>query len=506
MRSPAPRHPGPAWYSAKGLLFRCGALALVLVPLALIEAGLQVFDCGRMTETEDPYIGFTAIHPLFERNAQTNRYEIARSRLDLFHPDSFAVQKDPREFRIFCLGGSTVQGSPYTIETSFTTWLELSLQVADPSRRWEVINCGGLSYASYRLVPILQEVLTYQADLIIVYVGQNEFLEDRSYAHVKATPRCLAWAHTWLARLRTYNLTRSAWMRLWAMRPGARGVAVRSSRTFMPAEVDAWLDNPGGLDAYHRDDAWRHAAIEHYQYNLQRMVDLARRARVPIVLCNPVTNLKDCPPFKIEARADLTSADRRRFEELWNRARTLKDSQATERIECLRQALAIDDRHAGAHFLLGHSLLSAGYVAEAKQAFVRAKDEDICPLRILEPMYPVLANVARTNGVPLVDVRALIESRTPDGIPGNEWLMDHVHPTISGHQLIAAALIAELERMGLVHPRPGWERTRESAYRNHLAHLETPYFVRAKERLDGQRKWTEGRARKQSRPAKKAGA
>ena len=86
----------------------------------------------------------------------------------------------------YCLGGSTVQGRPYAIETSFTTWLELNLRTADPRYQWEVVNCGGVSYASYRLVPILRELLAYEPDLFIICTGHNEFLEDRTYASVKA--------------------------------------------------------------------------------------------------------------------------------------------------------------------------------------------------------------------------------------------------------------------------------------------------------------------------------
>ena len=80
-------------------------------------------------------------------------------------------------------------GRPYTVETAFSSWLQLFLQYADPSKKWEVVNCGGVSYASYRLVPILEEVLeNYTPDLVILYTGQNEFLEDRTYAHLKNLP------------------------------------------------------------------------------------------------------------------------------------------------------------------------------------------------------------------------------------------------------------------------------------------------------------------------------
>ena len=115
------------------------------------------------------------------------------ARQGFFRPESFASHKGSREFRIFCIGESTVQGNPWGIETAFSTWLELSLRAADPSREWQVVNAGGISYASYRLSPIVAEVLQYQPDLLILCVGQNEFLEDRTYAPLRdAQP---GWRH-----------------------------------------------------------------------------------------------------------------------------------------------------------------------------------------------------------------------------------------------------------------------------------------------------------------------
>lgn len=480
--------------TAKGLLFRAGAISLALLPFAMAEVALRVLDRGRVSEQHDPFVGFTAIHPLFVRNAAGDRYETSPSRRTLFYPDSFAAEKAPHEYRIFCLGGSTVQGSPYSIETSFTTWLELSLQAADPDRSWEVVNCGGLSYASYRLVPILQEVLTREADLIVLYTGHNEFLEDRTYTRVKRAPRWLVSAHARCSQLRTYNACRAVWLRAILRSGGAR--TLRS----LPADVDAWLDYPDGLQAYHRDDDWRNAAMEHYRYNLERMVHLAANADVPLVICNPVSNLKDCPPFKFE-NVPLSAADQRRFDALWEQAKELPETRDDERVELLTQALALDDRHAAAHFLLGHCYLRENQPAAAKAAILRAKEEDICPLRMLEPMHEALADMADAYSVPVVDVRRFVEQKTPDGIPGAEWLIDHVHPTISGHQAIAELLMERLIHMGIVRPRAAWESYRQEAYRDHLATLDAPYFARGKERLEGQRLWTEGHARRLHRPA-----
>src|SRR3954464_5331092 len=178
----------PFW---KGLLFRAVAIGLGLLPLVACELTLRALGTGKPTEFNDPFVGFSDIHPLFVLNEQTGHYEIPKSRQSHFQPDGFSAEKSPDEFRIFVLGGSTVQGRPWSIETSFTTWLELNLNASDRAHRYDVVNCGGVSYATYRLIPILQEVLNYQPDLIVFCEGHNEFLEDRSYAPLKAQGKVL---------------------------------------------------------------------------------------------------------------------------------------------------------------------------------------------------------------------------------------------------------------------------------------------------------------------------
>ncbi len=40
----------------------------------------------------------------------------------------------------------------------------------------------------YAQLPILREVLNYDPDLIVVYCGQNEFLEERTYGQLRDVP------------------------------------------------------------------------------------------------------------------------------------------------------------------------------------------------------------------------------------------------------------------------------------------------------------------------------
>jgi hypothetical protein len=113
---------------------------------------------------------------------------------------------------------------------------------------------------------------------------------------------------------------------------------------------------------------------------------------------------------------------------------------------------------------------------------------------MLESMHATLSNLAAQTGTPLVDVRAKFEEATADGILGDELLLDHVHPNIRGHQLIAEALVSEMVRLGFVTLPSDWQQRRRALFQDHLATLDTPYYARGKERLEGLRKWTQGRA------------
>jgi lysophospholipase L1-like esterase len=468
----------------KRLLFRAAAVMLGLLPLVACELMLRGLGWGQIQDSNDPFVGFSDIHPLFVLNEEIGRYEIPKSRQTHFQPESFAAQKRTSEYRIFILGGSTVQGRPWSIESSFTTWLELHLNAADPTRTYEVVNCGGVSYATYRLAPILEEVLRYQPDLIIFCEGHNEFLEDRSYEPLRVQPAAITWAIRQVSQLHTYNLLRES--------------ILHAGRSVQPAivlgpEVDARLDWKGGMAEYHRDPTWQADVINHFRASLQRIVRIAASANVPLILVSPVSNLQFAP-FKSEHRANITPAQRDEFDSLLKQASELYATNLGQATELLRRATAIDDQFAQIHYELGNCLLEQGQPAAAREELIKAKEFDICPLRMLEPMKQIIYDVARSTQTPLVDADALIAASSRSGFPDRQWLVDHVHPSMSGHQLIADALADKMEELKLVHRQPQWQGKRETAYREHLASLDHVYFQRGKDRLRSEQGWAHGLA------------
>jgi hypothetical protein len=82
--------------------------------------------------------------------------------------------------------------------------LQVALEKADPSRNWKVVNCGGVSYASYRLLPVMRECMEYEPDLYIFCEGHNQFLESISFENVRESATMTAPALSVLNQLRSF--------------------------------------------------------------------------------------------------------------------------------------------------------------------------------------------------------------------------------------------------------------------------------------------------------------
>jgi tetratricopeptide (TPR) repeat protein len=314
-------------------------------------------------------------------------------------------------------------------------------------------------------------------------------LEDRSYAPIKAQPWAVAWSQRQASRLRTYNLLREGVLRAGVGSESSAG----SQRPVLAPEVDARLDWKTGMTEYHRDPQWHNDVIAHFDFNLRRIVRIADAADVPLIFVGPVSNLQ-FEPFKSEHRADLTSEEKLEFELLMQQASGLYGSDLNRALSLLERAAQIDDQYAQLHFEIGNCLLELGMNSDAQAALIKAKELDVCPLRMLEPMKTIIHDVAKQTNTPLVDADELIAAHSRSGFPDRQWLVDHVHPSMSGHQLIADALADKMAELKLVNRQPDWAVARDKAYRDHLATLDHVYFQRGKDRLRSEQGWAHGLA------------
>ncbi len=465
--------------------FRAATVLAALVPFVVLELALRAFQFPEVSLRADPLVDLHALRPLFTPSADGQRLEIGAERRNWFDHDAFSKVKPQNGLRVFALGGSTVQGEPYHKESSFPTFLKLYLATAMPDRTIEVVNCGGLSYASYRVSAILDEVLNYEPDLIIVYCGHNEFLEQRTYANWHRIP--LPIAHC-IDHLSDLQLVRAGRYLL-------HGDAPVGSATTLSREVDTQLDHEEGYSSYHRDVAWRSAVLAHYQATMRRMIEKTRAANVPLIVCIPVSNLRDTPPFKVEPSPELPPSAKNCFDELWNAIQSDSIS-STDRASLCREALSLDPHHAGAAFILGRTLLEQNEIEAARRHLQIACDWDVCPLRMPSEIRDYLQNLVQETNTPSVDATELFSSLSRNGIVGNDWLVDHVHPSIPGHQRLGEALYSVAATILKIHRPSDFDERIETAIKAHYASLDETYYQHGLQRLEGLQKWATGRAKK----------
>ena len=75
-------------------------------------------------------------------------------------------------------------------------------------------------------------------------------------------------------------------------------------------------------------------------------------------------------------------------------------------------------------------------------------------------MQETLAEVSRETGTPLVDFDDLVEQRllVEQGhrVPGEEYFLDHVHPTTEGNRMLAIRLVEAMSELGILQPVDTW--------------------------------------------------
>lgn len=433
----------------KKLLF---AVCTVCGFFVLLECVFALFGIAPVTHERDPYVGFSASFPLMEEHVDEDGHVIMRTaenKLDLFNDQSFSQQKPADTLRVFCLGGSTTYGRPYHDPTSFAGWLRSYLPAASPDQPVEVINAGGVSYASYRVAAVMREMLQYEPDLFIIYSGHNEFLERRTYAGTFEESPLQRRVTSILSRTRVWTVMQNV------VSHGAVGAGPTGASDVLPGEVNEMLNHTVGPTDYHRDDTWRHQVVQHFEFNLRRMIRMARSAEAEVLLITPASNLKDCSPFKSEYVDTLDVQQIQSLKELLSESDELtRDGQPEQALSLLSLAEEIDDRVADLQFQKGRAQFVAGQFGSAHESFVRAVNEDVCPLRAVNEIVNAVRDIAATAKCPLIDYEHELRDRCQvqygHQCVGEEYFFDHVHPRINEHRRLALLILSKLDAIGFL--------------------------------------------------------
>ena len=295
------------------------------------------------------------------------------------------VGPDPANFRLYVLGGSTAKGSPYQERLDFAALASYRLGGTIRGRTVEVVNLArsgkDSDYARERAEVILRRDPDPREAAVLVYMGNNEFLEF-DQGHDLRTDR----------------------------------------RTLFDEPVVS--------------DAERARTLERFEANLDAITATLSEAGFTVILSTVAVNVADWQPN----RSVLDDpANRAAVEELLARADAERSAgRVDEALRALTEAAALEPGFAWTQMRRADALRASGRHLEARAAYHLANDLDGRPHRATSGINARVARVAERHGVLLVDASGVLQRAAPMGLLGYELMWDMCHPRLEGHMLIAA--------------------------------------------------------------------
>ncbi len=326
--------------------------------------------------------------------------------------------------RIVFLGGSATAGEGYTRYAAFPGQVERNLWALAPDQATEVVNLGAGGNSSYGVMSdVAQVIAKTPVDLLVVYSGNNEFLELR--ARKQSTPGYDSRAELLrreLSKVHLYRLLRSFFAR-----PG------------LDPDDRSWM-SVTKLSAL--ADAKDHRLATHiYRENLTQMARVARAAEVPLLLVTVPGNLRGYHDPQAVLGAQAQQAAETLWEVSWRRDPSLD--------EVIRQTEPLLWSERG-QYEMGRSMLAAGRFAAAREHFLAAEELATRPVRSTRAMRQALLEVAEAEGVVACDAAAALSAHSEHRLPGEDLFFDHCHPNALGHQRLGRALTDCILEQGLL--------------------------------------------------------
>lgn len=424
----------------KKLVFWIVLLSTPLLFFAAVEGVVRLLIDKPVGK--DPYLNTGAIPSFFDTTTVDGKphHRVSHDAAYRSRNIVFAVDKSPDTLRVFALGGSASAGWPHPREEIYSVYLQQALQRAYPDRRVEVINVSAHAYASYRVRMIFDKVIDYDPDLIVLWTGNNEFLERRTYLGYREP---LEQTVNFANRFATFRLSQYLYQR-W-LHP-------ESSLSGMDREqvqYEMWSKIAQVALTLRKDPEQFRYLQEHYAYNVDYMVRAAGERDVPVVLVTVPTNVRDWRP---NVSYNLLAGDAlERWKTLYDAGRkALLSGDAAAAIDKLQQAAALEPQHARTHFHLGQAFEAAGRMRQAIDSFYRAKDVDGNPFRALSAFNGTLKKLAGQHpNAHLADADLAMRAASAPLAPGFELFLDYVHPTKKGNLIVAEAVFESVVAAGL---------------------------------------------------------
>lgn len=337
---------------------------------------------------------------------------------------TFNEKKSPDTYRVFCLGGSAVAGWPHPANERFSAYLDTCLKKIYPDRRIEIINCGAHGFASYRVREVFHQLVSFEPDAVIVWSGNNEFLEDQRFKITKIQSAINAMAK----HIKTVQFVQNI-----LPKSELNGNEIDVANSFWKKAQQQSLELCS-------DSVLALKVRQVYHESIQEITDEARQNKIKVLLFTVPVNLRDWQPNV--SYYSLKKHDSIDWAESYNLGRNALNKGEFETANIyLKKAVSKEPIHGMSHFLLARSFEMLKDTVSALQSYVRAKDLDFNPFRAVTDFNESIREIAANDpNVSLFDAEKLFQKYGSRGIPGFDLFLDYVHPTRDGNLILASEL------------------------------------------------------------------
>ena len=432
--------PLPKW---KRALFLAITVSLPIVVLLVAEVALRLFGWGGYPRfiREVNRLPSGEMLCLVEHDAFKPYFFANPTRPGHTESATFVMPKPAGTVRVFLVGESAAKGYPQPPNLAMSAFLQAMLADAWPDRRVEVINLGTTAVASFPLIYQVRQATDYSPDLFVFYVGNNEFFGAYGTASINASGGAPAWA---LPLLRA-----------------ARGLALVQAfdqLTYRGAdEGKTLMEEMIGQTVLPSDSPLREVAARNLGTHLGRMLEAAKSAGVPSIVCTTASNESGMGPLGEDAAPGPdTQRKRAVIGEVVRRPQDAshrleqggdpEEARASLVAQC-RSAVEIAPNSALAQFRLGEALAGVGDLPGAREAFLKARDLDTMPWRPTSLTEQAIRDAAKTHGAVLCDVAERFRRLSPDGATGWRLMDDHVHPSLEGQAEVARSIVGCMDTL-----------------------------------------------------------
>lgn len=409
---------------SKSLIFKIGSIVVPLLLILGCEFILRLFN-------------FFPPPPLFIPINQSGRavYQVntnfperyispRQATIPVIFPDVFNQSKSSGIIRIFTLGGSTTAGFPYDFQVSFPQQLKMILSRSFPGKKFEIINLGISAINSFSVLDLLPEVLDHDPDLIIIYMGHNEFYGVYGSASTFSIPFNGVLIRFYL-KLQKVRMVQGLKKLVNHLLPARK---IQSEHeTFMETSL-------ADKSVLYHSKKYKQT-ITNFHTNLDLILGKCRNKKIPVLISDLVSNIRDFPPFRSfpgMAGQEEINATRIDGDRLFNH------DQNKNSISKDDNSLSPVNLSADAWFRTGKNSLSQGDTIQARYYLNGAKDRDLIPFRASGEINDIISQLAIKYNYQLVDMEDEFNHYSDKGIIGNDLICDHLHPNVEGYYLMAA--------------------------------------------------------------------